>query len=246
MEYKERKPNDLLENYIDAYWSLSTINKTNPVHNSILPDGCTDIIFNIGDTFIADDTTNILKPGGIYIIGTMTINRVSVLKKNTLLNGIRFKPGAYNAFFENEMGQFTDGVIDLNTTDLREIIYKYGIMSQQVESFFLKRLPAMQTLAMSISHAILKHKGQVKINQLLDTFAMSERKLERLFLEHVGVSPQQLSKIYQFTSALSSIKNNHKGDTLLKIALENGYYDHSHLSKSIKKFTGRSPKEWYK
>jgi transcriptional regulator GlxA family with amidase domain len=65
--------------------------------------------------------------------------------------------------------------------------------------------------------------------------------LERNFKKLIGLSPKEYSNIIRFQNALSLIKNSSQRRSLLDIAFECGYYDHSHLSNEIKQKTGLSP-----
>lgn len=67
------------------------------------------------------------------------------------------------------------------------------------------------------------------------------RQLERNFKKHIGLSPKEYSNIIRFQNALSLIKNENR--SLLDIALECGYYDHSHLVNEIKRNTGFPPSQ---
>ncbi|WP_449399491.1 helix-turn-helix domain-containing protein [Chryseobacterium wanjuense] len=57
----------------------------------------------------------------------------------------------------------------------------------------------------------------------------------------MGLSPKEYSNIIRFQNALSLIKNSKQNRSLLDIAFECGYYDHSHLSNEIRRNTGLSP-----
>ncbi len=46
MRYREYKPSNELENLIDSYWLIKDLNQFE--NQRILPDGCADIIFNLG------------------------------------------------------------------------------------------------------------------------------------------------------------------------------------------------------
>jgi transcriptional regulator GlxA family with amidase domain len=65
--------------------------------------------------------------------------------------------------------------------------------------------------------------------------------LERNFKKLIGLSPKEYSSIIRFQHALSLIKDSKQDLSLLDIAFECGYYDHSHLSLEIKRNTGLLP-----
>jgi AraC-like DNA-binding protein len=45
----------------------------------------------------------------------------------------------------------------------------------------------------------------------------------------------------RYQSTFQKIRHNPANKSLLEIAFESGYYDHSHLTNEIKKYTGVAP-----
>lgn len=91
--YNEYQPSLLLAPYIDKYWEF----KGNPDYGmkiNILPDGCTDFIFTLGEVAdIAEQESLIMQPYRSYFVGPMS--RYSTLityAKSIHMFGIRFLP----------------------------------------------------------------------------------------------------------------------------------------------------------
>ena len=70
--YTEYQPSHLLVPYIDSYWEF----KGNPDYGMrihILPDGCTDFIFTLGEVANAvEEGSLIMQPYRSYFVGPMT------------------------------------------------------------------------------------------------------------------------------------------------------------------------------
>ncbi len=81
----------------------------------------------------------------------------------------------------------------------------------------------------------------MSIDELSKRNFTTVRQLERNFKKHIGLSPKEYSNIIRFQNALSIIKNSSENRSLLDIAFECGYYDHSHLTNEIRRNTGISP-----
>src|SRR6185369_6971598 len=112
MLYKEFQPHPLLTPYIDAYWTV-TGNEQLPKSYKILPDGCMDIIFNLGDDIPGDEESIGMKHEKAYLVGTMTKYMEPVMVEQTHLLGIRFKPAAFSVFYEYaSLHEFTDTTIE--------------------------------------------------------------------------------------------------------------------------------------
>jgi AraC-like DNA-binding protein len=70
---------------------------------------------------------------------------------------------------------------------------------------------------------------------------LSERQLERRFLERVGVSPKRFAKLRRFERTLPLLAT---APTLARAAQLAGYFDQSHFVRDFQSFTGISPSQW--
>ncbi|WP_349680554.1 AraC family transcriptional regulator [Flavobacterium sp. UBA7680] len=57
------------------------------------------------------------------------------------------------------------------------------------------------------------------------------------------MSPKEYSNIVRFQNTLNVIKNADQNRNLFDISFECGFYDHSHLTNNIKKYSGLTPSE---
>jgi AraC-like DNA-binding protein len=92
-------------------------------------------------------------------------------------------------------------------------------------------------------HLILKNKGNISIKKITEHLHITERTLQRLFIEYVGISPKQFTKIIQFQSSVSLISDD-SYQKLTDVVYETGYADQSHFIRYFKKFTGKKPSEY--
>jgi AraC-like DNA-binding protein len=107
--------------------------------------------------------------------------------------------------------------------------------------FFLKRAGEQRRWAQDpVFHAvnlIIQKKGLIRVKELAAEVFMSERNLERHFLQKVGVSPKTYAGNWRFQYALQLLQT--KGaDTLGNVVDLAGYYDISHFMKDLKEKTG--------
>ncbi|WP_370576657.1 helix-turn-helix domain-containing protein [Pedobacter sp. AK013] len=107
--------------------------------------------------------------------------------------------------------------------------------------FFSQRIKSKNNQLQSVINDIHSTNGQTSIYDLSKRNFTTIRQLERSFKKYIGLSPKEYSNIIRFQNALNIIKNSDKNRSLLDIAFECGYYDHSHLSNEIKRNTGLSP-----
>ncbi|MBO9727202.1 MAG: AraC family transcriptional regulator [Chitinophaga sp.] len=247
--YKEIRPHHLLMDYVDAYWVSTTVSLG---QQRILPDTCADIIFNIGEEIITIDNGDKIAPHTAFAVGTMTAFQDSQIAAGTQLLGIRFRPGGLYAFIGLPLQLITDIHLPLKVmagnwhTLLEPILAKERSVPAKIrclEKFLLQQLPEKKVITGSIHHTITQiqqSKGNVAVEALAASVFMSPRNFERHFLQTVGVSPKKFSRIVRFIA----IKQQLKGSTntpLLSLALENGFYDHAHLTREFSAFAGVSP-----
>jgi transcriptional regulator GlxA family with amidase domain len=70
--------------------------------------------------------------------------------------------------------------------------------------------------------------------------SVTRRHLERLFSEHVGVSPKVYARIYRFRAVMEDIAVN-TPVSWADIAATHGYADQSHFIREYRSFSGRLP-----
>ena len=117
--YKEYHPSPLLSPYIDKYWEF----KGQPgygMHINILPDGCTDFIFTLGEAPKAVHDSLVMQPYHAYFIGAMT--KYSELVTHTVtihMLGIRFLPCGILRFMDLPLQELTN--LRLNADELTSL-----------------------------------------------------------------------------------------------------------------------------
>jgi len=92
---------------------------------------------------------------------------------------------------------------------------------------------------------LIEGRGNISIKHLADQLQLSERTLQRLFKEYVGVSPKQFAKIIQFQSSLKSVSQCGL-QKLTDVVYEHGYADQSHFIRDFKKYTHTKPSRFRK
>lgn len=128
---------------------------------------------------------------------------------------------------------------------LKTTIGKTENITSLLYQLFQTRKQTLDFKVKQVIEFILKTKGQESIITLASKLKLNERTLERRFLNEVGLSPKQFSKIIQFQLSLEqlTLKDFTK---LTDIVYENGFADQSHLIKVFKAFTGKTPKTFKK
>jgi AraC-like DNA-binding protein len=241
MSYTQFNPHSALASYIDAYWMV-TGHEAELKTEKILPDGCVDIIFNLGDDVETDNGRFLMKSEQAYLIGTMTRSKVTTRRPGTKLLGIRFKPAAFSAFYDfSSLHETTDQTIELEKTLSPDIGKMMRYSTNDFDRFFINKLSAPKHILFPVVADIQNQKGQLTVKTLAQRHFTTTRQLERSFKQHIGISPKEFISLTRYQFALQKIKNNPSGRSLADIAFEYGYYDHAHLTHELKKYTGDVP-----
>ena len=95
MEFSLHQPPAALADSVKAIWCARGTRQDFETPAPIVPDGCVEIVFNLGDPFINADTGE-LQPR-VLLAGQMTHPVVALPTGNVDLIGIRFRTGRAGA-----------------------------------------------------------------------------------------------------------------------------------------------------
>ncbi|GHT08248.1 AraC family transcriptional regulator [Bacteroidia bacterium] len=241
--YHEYKPDIRLTPFVETYWiTVGFLEKATPF--KVLPDGCADIVFTFDDDAGNDNS--------VEIVGTMTAALNLVFSGNVRMFGIRFRPAGISAFTRVSVEEFTNYRLDATLVETLLDRHFFEVLQQKhtvedvvchVDNYLISKLPCLYQVEKQIVRAvdlIYLAKGQISPVEIASEVCLCQRHFERKFRAAIGISPKTFSKIVRFKNALKCLKNTKKND-LLTVAVNCGYYDHTHLIKDFKAFSGEAP-----
>ncbi|MDB5279246.1 MAG: Helix-turn-helix, AraC domain [Ferruginibacter sp.] len=241
MKYHKVKPYKELEPFIHFYWELRG-NELERQWERVFPDGCAGIVMNLGDTCLTDNGSILMEFGKTYIVGAMTTFKDSFIDTDTHLIGVCLKPATFDNFYSYaSQNELTNDTIEFEKSNSFNVDKIFDNPFNYFDHFFSERIKSKNKPLQSVINDIHSTNGQISISELSKRNFTTVRQLERNFKKLIGLSPKEYSSIIRFQNALSIIKNSNQKRSLLDIAFECGYYDHSHLSNEIKRNTGLSP-----
>ena len=245
MSYREFLPHPQLRSYIDAYWTVRIDGQEYhpPVTDRILPDGCVDIILNLGTAVPVVSSHIILQSDAVYLVGAMTRFSLTRLHAGAWLLGIRFKPGCFNAFYHFSLQSLTDRVQLFDPAfKVDHDAFSGSDFVQTLDHCLMQRISGVEHTLLPVIADIYDLKGQVSVDRIAKKHFIENRRLERSFKQHTGLTPKAFANLVRFRFALQRIKQRHES-SLLEIAFDMGYYDHAHLANEIRKYTGLTPSQ---
>ena len=97
----------------------------------------------------------------------------------------------------------------------------------------------LNRLLPALKHIIENYAGRIIVSELAKLCSYSESQFTRLFKEHMKMTAYGFVEQVRIHHATEALK--HSATSILQIALDCGFYDHSAFVKRFKKFTGTTP-----
>ena len=113
-----------------------------------------------------------------------------------------------------------------------------------IENFLLTHLSEKEDdkLVSEAVKIIHRTKGKIRIKELNRLLFISQSPLEKRFRSIVGTTPKKFATLVRLNSIL---KNVDKTKRLIEVTYENDYFDQAHFIKDFKRFTGKTPEEYF-
>lgn len=255
MIYRTFEPHPDLAALVKCYWTLNVPAQEQVERQLIVPDGCIEMAFILGDDIMrytsGDDF--ILQPRAM-ILGQIT--RQFYIKPTGEVDSfaVRFYPYGFASFARVDIGSLSNTETPLAVLfgeEASRLLAQRVINAENtearidiVERFLLDRLGQKETIDAIVHgaiHAILEAKGSGAVKDIVKDDVAKRRQLERVFRRKVGLSPKQLCRVIRLQAALKMILNR-RSRSMTEVAYESEYYDQAHFIRDFKEFTGTTPK----
>lgn len=247
-------PHLALRPFVKAYWYLHLQHNAPAISIPIAPIPETCLYFYPKDklqvNYLDNSTQKI--PDNI-IIGQTTVRHNLLIPNNYLMFKVLLQPSGFFRLFGIPMTLFTGSYEEINLVlgneikELRERIENAATFEQMVsitEGFLLRKVAAYKVEKHAID-VVLEQPNfyQYSLDQLAQDACLSSRQFERKFLERTGVSPKFYSRIVRFNQAMK-LKQKFPQLSWMHVAHDCGYFDHNHLLRDFKQFTGTIPTDF--
>lgn len=257
MNYQTFEPNQNLTTFIKCYWTLESPKEETPEKQTIVPDGCMEMIFHYGDLYkqYLDNGNTIIQPR-CFVIGQLTRPLEIKPTGETGIFSVRFHPEGFLPFTTTPIKEMENTAVSLEKLfgkdgqEIKQQIINANSTSERIthiEKFLLDRLTDIKIIdriVRSTVETIITANGQLPVDELSRLNKINRRQLLRKFYSTTGLSPKQLSRTIRLQAALKMLFND-QFSNLAELAYENEYYDQAHFIKEFKEFTGSTPKEFY-
>jgi len=190
------------------------------------------------------------------IQGTFRGKRTYVAAGSGRIVGIRFRPGAFHAFWGGALADLQDKIIDLQQvfpqTDSRYIEHLLTLDDQAAIHDLLKLVRAKHPqrdanieLINEIITAIETDESLQTVTAVAKAFGRSERWLQQLFRDYVGIGLKWLLQRHKLLAAAQQIRESEEPNWAT-IAYDLGYSSQQHFITAFKQVLGKTPLQYKK
>ncbi|MGK6352443.1 DUF6597 domain-containing transcriptional factor [Parapedobacter sp. DT-150] len=249
MNYQLFEPSKVLSPLVKCYWTLESPKEESPQRQTIVPDGCMEMIFHYGDLYkqYMGNGQSVVQPRSC-VFGQLTEPLEIEPTGETGMFSVRFHPGGFIPFGNLPLKEMDNKAVALEKlfgndgTALESAVLNAKTTAEKisaVESFLSSRLTreTIDRFVQSAVETILGANGQLSVDELSGQIKINRRQLERKFLSAVGLSPKQLSKTIRLQTTLKLLLTK-QYTSLTALAYAGEYYDQAHFIRDFKEFTG--------
>lgn len=233
-------PPDDLAPFIEHGWTVCWNNLDEPYHSEQVMHR------PYIDLFISTQQSGIQ--------GTFRGKRIYVAAGSGRIIGIRFRPGAFHAVWSGAIADLQDKMVAIAQLfpqlDHRTLEQWLGQDDQAVIAALLNLVRAQQPqpddnidLINEIIAAIESDENLQTVTAVAKTFSRSERWLQQLFQDYVGIGLKWLLQRRKLLAAAEVIRDNDQPDWAA-IAYDLDYSSQQHFITAFKQVLGKTPRQY--
>src|ERR1700754_4715083 len=190
---------------------------------------------------VTHPSVNLAFEGAGTIHGVVTRRWQRELVGSGRVIATKFKPGGFHPFHPVPAHTLTDRVIPLSDVFTGFAPESFAEIEEGLRAHGWVDDPRVTEVVEL--HALLLADPEIqRVEQLARAAGYSERTLQRLFREYVGVKPKwviQRIRLHEAAERMAGGESDWPG-----MALDLGYFDQAHFIKAFKAVTGRSPADY--
>ena len=250
MLYRELSPSAALQPYVRCYWTLRAQATAQASPQRVLPDGCVEIIINLGARFIRHDESGRTERQPFELVVGPTTRHMTIAPSGAIhLVGVRFAPGGAVPFLSVAPGDVRDAapsLADVAWPLIGSLAERLAATPSGTEGTVLdaalgarlaqaRRLTDSRVLASM--RALRAANRPLRVDALMSLTGLGARQLERTFRDHVGFGPKTLCRLVRFQRVVRAIEPAAR-PSWARLAAQHGYADQSHLAREFRDFAG--------
>jgi AraC-like DNA-binding protein len=246
MNYQRITPPSSLKNYVLDFWALESPTEDDSQKTfTVLCNGLPGLIFQENPAVFTGFGGERLPQ--LFVFGQARKHGQLHGGGRFRTIGVTFQPTALKSVFGIDANELTDQnvcISHLVKTSLSEQLLNSGTLQQRItflSSFLQAQALRHEDENKQLNYAVAALQQGIKLSRVLRDLHLSERRLERLFLTHIGITPIFYARICRFQSSLALMRQG-RFRSLTDIAHSLDYFDQSHFIRDFKLFSGVSPR----
>jgi len=250
MLYRELSPAPVLRPYVRCYWTLHADATGDASPQRVLPDGCVEIIINLGARFVRHDESGRRERQPLELVVGPTTRPMTIAPSGAIrLVGVRFAPGGAVPFLSVAPQEVRDAAPSLadvasslgGAVRDRLAVAPAGAEGAVLDAALGTRLAQAKRLAdhrvLASVHAARGADRPLRVDALMSLTGLGARQLERAFRDHVGFGPKTLCRLVRFQRVVRAIEPTLR-PSWARLAARHGYADQAHLAREFREFAG--------
>ena len=251
-------PSEALAPYIKRYWAIeNTLDKGEKCVQRIIPTGLPELLlyFTPRPKML---TVNKYLTDNAALYGHQNDFYDMELTGNLSVFSIVFRPQGLMRFFKFPLHEICNQnvplqhIIGQSGRDLEEKMGEAATFHQRVkvaENYLWNLLKPdyLDYEFRRMNHVVEligQTYGKINIRRMASEACLCRRQFERIFAEHIGISPKQYLKIIRFQYAIFQKQQNANLD-MIELSYKSGYFDQSHFINDFKSLSGLTPKQYF-
>jgi AraC-like DNA-binding protein len=168
--------------------------------------------------------------------------------------GIKFRPGGFFPFLKKSVSTLRNRTVAFESilgSHATELCFDTCDIEETqaldiIEKFLLRHWPAVDPTVDRVAalvSEIEEDRSVLRVEDLVDRHSLTQRSLQRLFEQYVGIGPKWVINRFRMHEAIERL---HRGEPLdwAQFALELGYFDQAHFNRDFKALVGCTPKRY--
>ncbi len=254
MFYQRFSPSPALARDVECIWFMRRPAMADGGVERILPDGCMELIFNLGAPFrvVEDDGRRSAQPCAL-LVGQLSRRLLLEPTGASEILAVRFTPAGAAAFFPFALNAIVDGhaAVDVLGVAARELearlreapttAARLRMLEAALHRWRRRDVPARVAVAVERLRTCA---GQVRVATVAQELDVTPRQLERDFARWVGLAPKPFARLMRFQRMFRALD---AGDARwAEVAAECGYSDQAHLANEFRELSGLAPTEYFR
>lgn len=237
-------PHRALQSWISNYTITFPVPGMMSDQYTVIPHGCATLVFGCGKDGLS-----------VRFFGPLTKPACVGYDANLsdMLFIVEFQPAGYYAFSGIPQKELKDLVLpfgDIHPTlcwqiaKLLETSDTIRDLISRVDSLFLTcfKNPGCRQEFLLASQMILNSRGALSVKELSQAVYYSERHINRIFDQYLGVAVKPFSRLVRVNHALRLLQR--PSLSLQQVCLQTGFYDMPHFIHDFKSICGITPQEY--